>query len=95
MSFKPLSVVGEHHHLSLGDDVREVVYIQPRERKKAGPRNEPWGTPDVTGKSRKVAPSTLKRWRRSQRYASRNLLMNCSCLTLSKALDVSKYTQST
>ena len=58
--------------------------------------------PEVITKSHVVT-----RWRRSRRYAwsqsssfppkpaTRNLQMNRSCLTLPKALDMSKYTQST
>ncbi len=38
-------------------------------KKRAGPRIEPWGTLEVTGKSRDVAPRTVMRWRLPCRYA--------------------------
>ena len=38
-------------------------------KKKAGPSIEPCGTPEMTGRSRDVAPSTVTRWGLPQRYA--------------------------
>ena len=38
-------------------------------KKGAGPSFEPCGTPEMTGRSRDVAPSTMTRWRLPQRYA--------------------------
>ena len=70
-------------------------------KKGAGPSIEPCGTPKVTGRSLDVAPSTVTHWRLPQRYmwnhvsrfplkpASRSFSIRRSCLTLSKALDMS------
>ena len=39
-------------------------------KKRAGPSIDPCGTPEVTGRSRDVAPSTVTRWRLPQRNLS-------------------------
>ena len=58
------SVICKHCHFAMENRIWKVVH-----KKRAGPSIEPCGTPEVTGKSHDVTPSTVTHWHLPQRYA--------------------------